>query len=178
MTLEMRSTCERCGSSLTPDGEARICSFECTFCLPCADVMEGRCPNCGGELVTRPRRRDDDRAPDPRFEPGWAEPLDAGWLSALGEYFASRDDVARAYAVTAKYLAGISQEELMIELVDPPEIAAPNELFREVSGGIPMHPIADAAPSGAIARVGFTFTPQRLVDEVRANGELVWKRDP
>jgi acetyltransferase len=36
---------------------ARICSFECTFCAPCAErLLRGRCPNCGGELVPRPRR--------------------------------------------------------------------------------------------------------------------------
>jgi len=34
-----------------------ICSFECTFCRACAETrLRGRCPNCGGELVARPRR--------------------------------------------------------------------------------------------------------------------------
>jgi hypothetical protein len=56
MALEMRSVCERCSAVLTPDGEARICSFECTFCVPCTQELEGICPNCGGELVARPRR--------------------------------------------------------------------------------------------------------------------------
>jgi hypothetical protein len=56
MVLEMRGRCERCGSSLAPNGEARICSFECTFCVACTDAMKGVCPNCGGELVPRPRR--------------------------------------------------------------------------------------------------------------------------
>jgi uncharacterized protein len=56
MTLEMRAVCERCGDALTPDGDARICSFECTFCVACADSMAQVCPNCGGELVARPRR--------------------------------------------------------------------------------------------------------------------------
>jgi len=56
MALEMRTTCERCGAALTVDGAARICSHECTFCPSCADAMEGICPNCGGELVARPRR--------------------------------------------------------------------------------------------------------------------------
>ena len=37
--------------------EARICSFECTFCRVCTEkILKGRCPNCGGELVSRPRR--------------------------------------------------------------------------------------------------------------------------
>jgi len=56
MALEMRSVCERCDAPLAADGEARICSFECTFCTACADEMQGVCPNCGGELVARPRR--------------------------------------------------------------------------------------------------------------------------
>jgi hypothetical protein len=56
VALEMRSECERCGTALAVDGEARICSFECTFCASCAEAMDGVCPNCGGELVPRPRR--------------------------------------------------------------------------------------------------------------------------
>jgi hypothetical protein len=56
MALEMRTECERCHVALAPDGEARICSFECTFCVTCADEMSGVCPNCGGELLARPRR--------------------------------------------------------------------------------------------------------------------------
>ena len=54
--LEMRSVCEKCGRGLVDDGPAVICSFECTFCTDCGVDMGGRCPNCGGELVTRPRR--------------------------------------------------------------------------------------------------------------------------
>ena len=56
MTLEMRTECERCGAALTADGEARICSYECTFCPACAETMSRVCPNCGGDLVPRPRR--------------------------------------------------------------------------------------------------------------------------
>ena len=54
--LEMRASCERCSSPLAADGSAMICSYECTFCRDCAQAMDGRCPNCGGELVARPRR--------------------------------------------------------------------------------------------------------------------------
>jgi hypothetical protein len=56
MVLEMRSTCERCGTPLAADGAATICSYECTFCTDCAEAMEHICPNCQGELVPRPRR--------------------------------------------------------------------------------------------------------------------------
>ena len=56
--LELRPSCECCDKDLPPEStEARICSFECTFCASCADtVLGGKCPNCGGELVVRPRR--------------------------------------------------------------------------------------------------------------------------
>ena len=56
MALEMCTVCERCGNALAPDADARICSFECTFCVPCAEAMDHVCPNCSGELVARPRR--------------------------------------------------------------------------------------------------------------------------
>lgn len=65
--LELRPGCECCDRDLPPDStEARICSFECTFCAHCADeVLGGRCPNCGGELVPRPRRPADRLAANP-----------------------------------------------------------------------------------------------------------------
>ena len=53
----MRANCERCGTALPPDSDnAYICSHECTFCALCAEEDAHRCPNCGGELVRRPRR--------------------------------------------------------------------------------------------------------------------------
>jgi len=55
--LDMRPDCERCGADLPPSaGGAFICSFECTFCAECTDVLDERCPNCGGELTDRPTR--------------------------------------------------------------------------------------------------------------------------
>ena len=57
MSLEMRNRCEKCGAGLVSDGPAVICSYECTFCMDCSIALAGRCPNCGGELVPRPRRR-------------------------------------------------------------------------------------------------------------------------
>ena len=56
MSLEMRARCERCGVGLAADGEAYICSYECTFCRWCTEEMAHVCPNCGGELVARPKR--------------------------------------------------------------------------------------------------------------------------
>ena len=57
MALELRTECERCHAALVPEGAATICTFECTFCPDCAAALEHICPNCGGELVPRPRRR-------------------------------------------------------------------------------------------------------------------------
>ncbi len=56
--LEMRPNCEGCDADLDPPGgDARICSFECTFCAACADgPLGGKCPNCGGGLFVRPPR--------------------------------------------------------------------------------------------------------------------------
>lgn len=56
--LALRPGCECCDVDLPPDSDrARICSFECTFCADCAETrLDNTCPNCGGELVRRPRR--------------------------------------------------------------------------------------------------------------------------
>lgn len=56
--LQLRPNCECCNADLPPDSiEARICSFECTFCASCVDsVLRGKCPNCGGDFMARPTR--------------------------------------------------------------------------------------------------------------------------
>lgn len=56
--LELRPGCECCDVDLPPDSmDARICTYECTFCARCTETkLLGVCPNCGGELVRRPRR--------------------------------------------------------------------------------------------------------------------------
>jgi hypothetical protein len=64
--LQLRPNCECCDRDLPPEADARICSFECTFCPDCAEArFAGRCPNCGGGLVARPVRPADrlDRYP-------------------------------------------------------------------------------------------------------------------
>lgn len=65
--LELRPNCECCDKDLPPvSADARICSFECTFCVSCAqDKLGGICPNCGGELVNRPRRPEGKLANNP-----------------------------------------------------------------------------------------------------------------
>lgn len=56
--LELRPTCEHCNKPLPPQADdARICSFECTFCASCVDTVLGNvCPNCGGGFMPRPVR--------------------------------------------------------------------------------------------------------------------------
>ena len=56
--LALRPNCECCDRDLPADSaDARICTFECTFCAACADTrLGGICPNCSGELVRRPIR--------------------------------------------------------------------------------------------------------------------------
>ncbi|HMS81500.1 MAG TPA: DUF1272 domain-containing protein [Burkholderiaceae bacterium] len=65
--LQLRPSCECCDRDLPPASpDARICSYECTFCAACADGrLGGRCPNCGGELVRRPIRPADRLARHP-----------------------------------------------------------------------------------------------------------------
>ena len=56
--LQLRPSCECCDIDLPPESmQARICSFECTFCETCAtEKLKNVCPNCGGEFVRRPVR--------------------------------------------------------------------------------------------------------------------------
>lgn len=56
--LELRPNCEYCDKDLPPHSvEARICTYECTFCAQCVDrVLHNVCPNCGGGFVPRPVR--------------------------------------------------------------------------------------------------------------------------
>ena len=56
--LELRPNCENCDRDLPPhSAEARICTFECTYCADCVDgPLGGVCPGCGGNLTARPIR--------------------------------------------------------------------------------------------------------------------------
>ena len=58
MALELRPNCECCAKDLPPDAtDARICTFECTFCADCVDYkLQNVCPNCGGGFTARPIR--------------------------------------------------------------------------------------------------------------------------
>lgn len=56
--LALRPNCECCDRDLPPESpDARICTYECTFCADCVEgLLGGLCPNCGGNLVARPIR--------------------------------------------------------------------------------------------------------------------------
>jgi hypothetical protein len=60
MAFEIRPNCEYCDKDL-PNGaeDARICTYECTYCADCVDnILENVCPNCGGGFTPRPKRPD------------------------------------------------------------------------------------------------------------------------
>jgi len=65
MALELRPNCEYCDKDLPPDAaDARICTYECTFCAQCVEtVLFNVCPNCGGGFVPRPIRPAAERRP-------------------------------------------------------------------------------------------------------------------
>jgi hypothetical protein len=65
MALQLRPNCEYCDKDLPPNStEARICSYECTFCADCAESkLQNVCPNCGGGFAPRPIRPAKPRRP-------------------------------------------------------------------------------------------------------------------
>jgi uncharacterized protein len=82
--LELRPSCENCETPLDPSGDdARICTYECTFCARCATwELLGICPNCDGELVVRPRRPADRLKKDPASTVPFHQKADLGTHSA------------------------------------------------------------------------------------------------
>ena len=58
MALQIRPNCEYCDKDLPPNAtDARICSYECTFCADCVETkLHNVCPNCGGGFAARPIR--------------------------------------------------------------------------------------------------------------------------
>lgn len=56
--LALRPNCECCDKDLPPTApDARICTYECTFCAACVEErLNNTCPNCGGNFVPRPIR--------------------------------------------------------------------------------------------------------------------------
>ncbi len=102
MSLELRPNCERCDVDLEPeDPDARICSYECTFCADCvASPLRNVCPNCGGGFVPRPIR------PWGEWRPGAGLEYDP----ASTERVHSKVDVATLTALV-KQLADVDPSE-------------------------------------------------------------------
>ena len=90
MALQLRPNCEFCNKDLPPDStEARICTYECTFCADCVgNVLHGVCPNCGGGFVPRPIR------PSTEWRPGLSLALRPASTTRVHVSY-SREDVAR-----------------------------------------------------------------------------------
>jgi hypothetical protein len=63
--LQLRPNCECCDKDLPPNAaDARICTYECTFCTQCVEnVLHNVCPNCGGGFTPRPVRPMVERRP-------------------------------------------------------------------------------------------------------------------
>ena len=98
MALQLRPNCEYCDKDLPPDsGEARICTYECTFCADCVDHhLSNVCPNCGGGFAPRPIRPAQDRRPGLGLasRPASTERVHLSYATAEGaEVSASRRDI-------------------------------------------------------------------------------------
>lgn len=99
--LELRPNCECCDRDLPPEStDARICSFECTFCADCADAkLRNVCPNCGGGFVPRPIRPGTEwRAGLTRAKrPGSDQRVHMAWsLEELSDHIARIKDIPPA----------------------------------------------------------------------------------
>jgi hypothetical protein len=88
--LQLRPNCECCDKDLPPNAtDARICSYECTFCADCVEsVLHDVCPNCGGGFMPRPIRPKSEWRPGVSLakQPASAQRVHLKW---------SRDDVGK-----------------------------------------------------------------------------------
>lgn len=96
--LQLRPSCEHCNKALPPHAtDARICSYECTFCADCVDLLQNVCPNCGGGFTPRPVRPAHDRrnrnflGADPASSKIVHKPVD---LAAHAAFAATLADIA------------------------------------------------------------------------------------
>ena len=87
--LELRPVCEHCAKSLPPESlDARICSFECTFCNECVDtLLMNVCPNCGGGFVERPIRPSESLKRNPATTVRKVRPVDFDTFEFIKERF-------------------------------------------------------------------------------------------
>ena len=126
--LDLRPRCERCGHDLPASSlDARICTFECTFCAECADgPLAGHCPNCTGELVRRPtwHHATEDR-------PGvvlrrYADAWRAGDLDALIACYA--DDFTLHYAGATRFAGSHGGRDAALAVMAEVSTLAPRTL--------------------------------------------------
>jgi len=125
--LDLRPDCERCHRDLPPaSADARICTFECTFCATCAEQLAHVCPNCTGELVPRPRwtLTGEDR-------PGtvlrrYADAWQAGDLEGLISCYA--DDFTVHYAGASRFAGTHAGKDAAIGVMAEVSTVAPRTL--------------------------------------------------
>ncbi|MEY9432555.1 hypothetical protein ABH975_007870 [Bradyrhizobium ottawaense] len=99
MALQLRPNCEYCDRDLPPDAiDARICSYECTFCADCVETkLSNVCPNCGGGFAPRPIRPTQEwRAGRVHEQAGAIGQADASEIQRRGRRGALRADTGRA----------------------------------------------------------------------------------
>src|SRR6266700_104307 len=99
--LELRANCEWCDKDLPPGAtDARICTYECTFCAECVEqVLHNVCPNCGGGFVRRPIRPMTERRPGVCLEkqPASSKRVHLKWTrDEVAEFARNTQDVAPA----------------------------------------------------------------------------------
>jgi hypothetical protein len=89
MALQLRPNCEYCDKDLPPHAaDARICTFECTFCADCVEMkLHNVCPNCGGGFERRPVR------PATEWRPGLSVALRPASAQRVHLHY-SLDDIA------------------------------------------------------------------------------------
>jgi L-amino acid N-acyltransferase YncA len=146
--LEMRPACERCSTPLPADGSAFICSFECTFCPACTMAM-GRCPNCGGELLPRPRRRPKSDSP-------------AIAVATPGTPLHAREASARdAEAIAAIYNEGIAERTATFET----RPRSPQDILRWLIGRHPVVVVEDGPAVVAFASTS-AYRPRACYDHI------------
>ena len=103
MALQLRPNCEYCDKDLPPNStEARICTYECTFCADCVETkLSNVCPNCGGGFAPRPIR------PAREWRPG----VSRGEAPAIGQARASVKYSIEDIAAHSAKLRDIPPEE-------------------------------------------------------------------
>ncbi|MEJ0016534.1 MAG: DUF1272 domain-containing protein [Acetobacteraceae bacterium] len=97
--LELRPNCENCDRDLPPNAaDARICSYECTFCADCVEtVLNNVCPNCAGGFAPRPIRPVTERRPGVSLtrQPASTRRMHLKWDRAdLAAFVAATRDIA------------------------------------------------------------------------------------